>query len=58
MRNSNTDKNGATGILSAITLTCYITTLAALLAMGYSVFLVVAGTLGEDIFAAYTRQLF
>jgi ABC-type phosphate transport system permease subunit len=58
MRNSNTDKNAGAGILAAITLTCYVTTLAALLAVGYSVFLVAAGTLDENIFAAYTRQLF
>jgi len=58
MRNSTTDKNGEMRLLSAITLTCYVTTLAGLLVMGYTVFSLAARTLDEHIFAAYTRQVF
>jgi hypothetical protein len=58
MRTSTTEKNAETRLLCAITLTCYLTTLAGLLAMGYSVFSLAACTLEDTIFAAYSRQLF
>jgi hypothetical protein len=58
MRSSATEKNGEKGLLLAITLTCYVTTLAGLLALGYSAFSLAASALDENIFAAYTRQMF
>ena len=58
MRTSNTEKNAETRMLCAITLTCYVTTLAGLLVLGYSVFSVAACKFDESIFAAYSRQMF
>ena len=57
MRTSNTEKNAEARMLCAITLTCYVTTLAGLLVLGYSVFSLAASTLDESIFAAYSRQI-
>jgi hypothetical protein len=45
-------------MLCAITLTCYVTALAGLLAAGYSAFSIAAGGLGQGIFDAYSRQIF
>jgi hypothetical protein len=45
-------------MLCAITLTCYVTALAGLLAAGYSVFSLAACGLEQGIFAAYSRQIF
>ncbi|HEX8635544.1 MAG TPA: hypothetical protein VF703_15465 [Pyrinomonadaceae bacterium] len=58
MHNSTTDKNVERRLLCAITLTCYTTTLAALLAASYSVFSLAAYALHENIFAAYSSQMF
>jgi hypothetical protein len=58
MRSSTTEKNAETRMLCAITLTCYVTTLAGLLAMSYSVFSLATCSFGENIFAAYSRQIF
>jgi hypothetical protein len=58
MRNSTTEKNAEMGMLAAIAVTCYATTLIALLAMSYSVFSFAACALDENIFAAYSRQIF
>jgi hypothetical protein len=45
-------------MLCAITLTCYVTALAGLLAASYSVFSLAACSLNESIFAVYSRQMF
>jgi hypothetical protein len=58
MRTYNTEKNDEARMLCAITLTCYVTTLAGLLALGYSVFSLAARALNENIFAVYSRQIF
>ncbi len=58
MRTSNTDHKTETRMLCAITLTCYVTALAGLLATGYSVISLAACGLEQGIFAAYTRQIF
>ncbi|HYG12183.1 MAG TPA: hypothetical protein VD835_19710 [Pyrinomonadaceae bacterium] len=58
MRSSTTDKNTERRMLCAITLTCYVTMLAGLLAVGYSVFSLAACRLDENIFAVYSRQIF
>ncbi|HEX8130492.1 MAG TPA: hypothetical protein VF527_15430 [Pyrinomonadaceae bacterium] len=58
MQSSNTEKRAETRMLAAIALTCYVTTLAGLLALGYSVFSLAACALDESIFAAYSRQIF
>ncbi|HEV2880118.1 MAG TPA: hypothetical protein VGX24_02330 [Pyrinomonadaceae bacterium] len=58
MRTSITQKKAETRMLCAITLTCYVTTLAGLLVIGYSVFSLAACTLEDNIFAAYSRQIF
>lgn len=58
MRSLTTEKNAETRMLCAITLTCYVTSLAGLLALGYSMFSLAARTLDENIFAVYTRQIF
>lgn len=58
MQSSTTEKKAETRMLCAITLTCYITTLAGLLAVGYSVFSLAACTLEENIFTLYARQIF
>ncbi len=58
MRSSDMEKNAEARLLCAITLTCYVTTLAGLLALGYSVFSLAACALDENIFAVYSRQMF
>jgi len=58
MRSSTTEKNSERRILCAIAVTCYTTTLAALLALSYSVFSLAACALDENIFAAYSRHIF
>ena len=58
MRSSTTGKNTERRMLCAITLTCYVTMLAGLLAVGYSVFSLAACRLDENIFAVYSRQIF
>ena len=58
MPSSNMEKNAEARLLCAITLTCYVTTLAGLLALGYSVFSLAVRTLDENIFAVYSRQIF
>lgn len=58
MRTSTTDKNAEARMLCAITLTCYVTTLAGLLALGYSIFSLAACAANENIFAVYSRQIF
>ena len=58
MQGSNTNRQTEGRLLAAITLPCYITTLAALLAMSYSIFTLAARGLDENIFAAYSRQMF
>jgi hypothetical protein len=58
MRSSTTEKNAERRMLCAITLTCYMTTLAGLLALGYTVFSLAARTLDESIFTLYSRQIF
>lgn len=58
MRSSTEEKNAETRMLCAITLTCYVTSLAGLLALGYSVFSLAARALNENIFAIYSRQIF
>lgn len=58
MRSSTTDQNTERRMLCAITLTCYVTMLAGLLAVGYSVFSLAACRLDENIFAVYSRQIF
>ena len=58
MPTSNTEKNDETRMLCAITLACYVTTLAGLLVLGYSVFTLAACTFDESIFAVYSRQMF
>lgn len=58
MRTLTTEKNNEARMLCAITLTCYVTTLAGLLAMGYSIFSLAARALHENIFVVYSRQIF
>jgi predicted transcriptional regulator len=58
MRTLTTEKNNEARMLCAITLTCYVTVLAGLLAMGYSMFSLAAHTLDENIFVVYSRQGF
>ncbi|MCA1565409.1 MAG: hypothetical protein LC803_07200 [Acidobacteria bacterium] len=58
MRTSTTEKSTERRLLCAITLTCYVTTLAGLLVMGYSVFSFATCSLEDSIFAAYSRQIF
>lgn len=58
MRTSNTEKTAETRMLCAITLACYLTTLAGLFAMGYSMFSLAAGALDGNIFDVYSRQMF
>jgi hypothetical protein len=58
MRSSTTEKPTETRLLAAITLTCYVTTLAGLLAMSYSVFSLAAHSLNDNIFTIYSRQMF
>ncbi|HEY1404020.1 MAG TPA: hypothetical protein VGB05_07845 [Pyrinomonadaceae bacterium] len=58
MRSSTTEKNTEMRMLCAITLACYVTTLAGLLTIGYSVFALATGAISESIFATYTRQIF
>jgi hypothetical protein len=58
MRTSTTEKNAEARLLCAITLTCYVTTLAGLLVLGYSAFSLATCALEDSIFAAYSRQIF
>jgi hypothetical protein len=58
MRSLNTEENAERRMLCAITLTCYVTTLAGLLALSYTVFSLAARTLDESIFTLYSRQIF
>jgi hypothetical protein len=58
MRTSNTKKKTETRLLCAITLTCYVTTLAGLLVMGYTVFSLATRALEDNILAAYSYQIF
>ncbi|HZH90384.1 MAG TPA: hypothetical protein VEX70_07135 [Pyrinomonadaceae bacterium] len=58
MRTSTTEKNTEARMLCAITLTCYVTTLAGLLTMGYSMFSLAACSLDENILGVYSRQIF
>ncbi len=58
MRTSNTEKTTEARMLCAITLTCYVTSLAGLLVMGYTMFSLAACALDENIFAVYSRQMF
>ncbi|HEY9405243.1 MAG TPA: hypothetical protein VIQ24_21505 [Pyrinomonadaceae bacterium] len=58
MRTANTEKYAEARMLCAITLTCYVTTLAGLLVLGYSVFSLATRALNENIFAVYSRQIF
>jgi hypothetical protein len=58
MRILTTDKSTETRMLCAITLTCYLSSLGGLLAIGYSVFSLATRALEEGILTAYSRQIF
>ena len=58
MRTSTTEKNTEARMLCAITLTCYVTTLAGLLALGYSMFSLAARAINENIFSIYAPRIF
>lgn len=58
MRSSITEKNNEARMLCAITLTCYVTSLAGLCVLAYSVFSLATRALDGNIFAVYSRQIF